>query len=217
MAAVDYITGYITDQVDGFVRPYVAQGAAMVGDFAGGIMYSLYHYVLHVLKNAMQVGDKISSTGRGVGETINGYSAGVGNSGAPQANVPKALPSTAPTAGNPLGLSGQDKKPQKAIEGPKKSATSTAPKALPSTAPSTVAKPSVPSTQSRPPMPTTAAGRKAELERLKAKGIQRAAAGRTGSKPKPPAPESVVPGDSVSEAGRPSKRTAKKGRRGERP
>ena len=41
MAAVDFVTGYITDQVDGFVRPYVAQGAAMVGDFAGGLMYSV--------------------------------------------------------------------------------------------------------------------------------------------------------------------------------
>ena len=41
MAAVDFVTGYITDQVDGLVRPYVAQGASMVGDFAGGIMYSV--------------------------------------------------------------------------------------------------------------------------------------------------------------------------------
>ena len=35
MAAVDYVTGYITNTVDGLVRPYVAEGAAMVGDFAG--------------------------------------------------------------------------------------------------------------------------------------------------------------------------------------
>lgn len=41
MAAVDFVTGYITNYVDGMVRPYVAQGAAAVGDVAGGVMFSV--------------------------------------------------------------------------------------------------------------------------------------------------------------------------------
>ena len=41
MAAVDFITGYITSYVDGMVRPYVAQGAAAVGDVAGGVLFSV--------------------------------------------------------------------------------------------------------------------------------------------------------------------------------
>ena len=41
MAAVDFVTGYITNYVDGMVRPYVEQGAAAVGDVAGGVMFSV--------------------------------------------------------------------------------------------------------------------------------------------------------------------------------
>ena len=41
MAAVDFVTGYITSYVDGMVRPYVEQGAAAVGDVAGGVMFSV--------------------------------------------------------------------------------------------------------------------------------------------------------------------------------
>lgn len=41
MAAVDFVTGYITKTVDGMVRPYIEQGAAAVGDVAGGVMFSV--------------------------------------------------------------------------------------------------------------------------------------------------------------------------------
>ena len=41
MAAVDFVTGYITNYVDGLVRPYVAQGAAAVGDVAGGVLFNV--------------------------------------------------------------------------------------------------------------------------------------------------------------------------------
>ena len=41
MAAVDFVTGYIINYVDGMVRPYVVQGAAAVGDVAGGVMFSV--------------------------------------------------------------------------------------------------------------------------------------------------------------------------------
>lgn len=41
MAAVDFVTGYITNYVDGMVRPYVQQGCAAVGDVAGGVMFSV--------------------------------------------------------------------------------------------------------------------------------------------------------------------------------
>ena len=41
MAAVDFVTGYITNYVEGMVRPYVEQGAAAVGDVAGGVMFSV--------------------------------------------------------------------------------------------------------------------------------------------------------------------------------
>lgn len=41
MAAVDFVTGYITNYVDGLVRPYVEQGAAAVGDVAGGVLFSV--------------------------------------------------------------------------------------------------------------------------------------------------------------------------------
>ena len=41
MAAVDFVTEYITNYVDGMVRPYVAQGAAAVGDVAGGVLFSV--------------------------------------------------------------------------------------------------------------------------------------------------------------------------------
>lgn len=41
MAAVDFVTNYITNYVDGMVRPYVEQGAAAVGDVAGGVMFSV--------------------------------------------------------------------------------------------------------------------------------------------------------------------------------
>lgn len=41
MAAVEFVTGYITNYVDGMVRPYVEQGCATVGDVAGGVMFSV--------------------------------------------------------------------------------------------------------------------------------------------------------------------------------
>ena len=44
MAAVDFVTGYITNYVDGMVRPYVEQGCAAVGDVAGGAMFSVSTY-----------------------------------------------------------------------------------------------------------------------------------------------------------------------------
>lgn len=41
MAAVEFVTGYITNYVDGMVRPYVEQGAAAVGDVAGGVLFTV--------------------------------------------------------------------------------------------------------------------------------------------------------------------------------
>ena len=41
MAAVDFVTGYITNYVDGMVRPYIEQGAAAVGDVAGGVLFAV--------------------------------------------------------------------------------------------------------------------------------------------------------------------------------
>ena len=45
MAAVDFVTGYITTYVDGLVTPYEAQGAAAVGDVAGGVMFNVSRYI----------------------------------------------------------------------------------------------------------------------------------------------------------------------------
>jgi len=41
MAAVNFVTGYITNYVEGMVRPYVEQGAAAVGDVAGGVLFTV--------------------------------------------------------------------------------------------------------------------------------------------------------------------------------
>ncbi len=41
MAAVDFVTGYISNYVEGMVRPYVEQGAAAVGDVAGGVLFTV--------------------------------------------------------------------------------------------------------------------------------------------------------------------------------
>ncbi|KAL8794622.1 MAG: hypothetical protein Q9195_002818 [Heterodermia aff. obscurata] len=240
MAAVDFVTGYITNYVDGMVRPYVEQGAAAVGDVAGGVMFS--------------VGDKVSAVSRGVGDTITGYTGGVGRGVSGMAGGLPGAPKTSEatkrveqTASNPLGLSGQSSKAPKAIEAPKQKPLA-APKKY---GPSPVSKQPASSISAKAPIPSSAAGRRKETDKF-TKGASSAVAGPAkgalnktpnvggafdvpkvvGSAPKPSAPKTgslskpggahevpkligsgSVAGDAPAEAERRSRRTTRRLRR----